>query len=509
MKSFRIALRFLAVFLFLLCPAIAEQEKVAQDISFPSAEGNRSAEAGADSAESSDSSKRVAYVIPIRDQIGPPILDILRRGMKTALEENASIVILDMETPGGELGVTLEIMQEIIDTLERFDGTSITYVNREAISAGAYIAIATNEIAFAPMSQIGAAEAVSGGGGNIDSSMKRKVNSYLKAKIRSYSGSHPYRSRVMAAMMDANETLLVEGEPLLAEDGTRIQKEGELLTLTGEEACRRYGDPPQSLLGVGVYQSVEELLAERWGKGNYHLLKMEVNWAEKTGLWLNGIAPILLGLGMVSLFIEFKTPGFGIFGVLGLILLLVFFCSKYVVGLAGQEELLVFLLGLCLVIIEVFFVPGFLVPGILGMLMMIGAIFWAMVDVWPNSDFVWTPESFRDPAVEFMQAIALALVVCFVLSRILPKTSLWNRLVLSATVGGHGGTGGLESVIAGHSDVASGSRGLTVSELYPTGHVIIDDERFEARSKRGKIQRGEKIRVVEKNGLELIVERVE
>ena len=509
MKSFRIALRFLAVFLFPLCSAIAEQEKIVQEISSPSAESNRSAEAGADSTKSSDSSKRVAYVIPIRDQIGPPILDILRRGMKTALEENASIVILDMETPGGELGVTLEIMQEIIDTLERFDGTIITYVNREAISAGAYIAIATNEIAFAPMSQIGAAEAVSGGGGNIDSSMKRKVNSYLKAKIRSYSGGHTYRSRVMAAMMDANETLLVEGEPLLAEDGTRIQKEGELLTLTGEEACRHYGDPPQPLLGLGVYGSAEELLDDRWGKGNYRLLKMEINWAEKTGLWLNGIAPILLGLGMVSLFIEFKTPGFGIFGVLGLILLLVFFGSKYVVGLAGQEELLVFLLGLCLVIIEVFFVPGFLVPGILGMLMMIGAIFWAMVDVWPNSDFVWTPEVLRAPAVEFMQAIALALVVCFVLSRILPKTSLWNRLVLSATVGGSGGAGGLESVIAGHSDVASGSRGLTVSELYPTGYVIIDDERFEARSKLGKIQRGEKIRVVEKNGLELIVERVE
>ena len=102
-------------------------------------------------------------------------------------------------------------------------------MNREAISAGA-CAIATSEIAFAPLSQIGAAEAVSGGGGNIDSSMKRKINSYLKAKIRSYSGDHAYRSRVMAAMMDANETLLVEGQPLLAEDGTRIQKEGELLT---------------------------------------------------------------------------------------------------------------------------------------------------------------------------------------------------------------------------------------------------------------------------------------
>jgi membrane-bound serine protease (ClpP class) len=470
---------------------------------------NRTSVVKPSSAEPVDTSNKLAYVIPIRDQIGPPVLNILRRGMKTALEENASIVILDMETPGGELGVTLEIMQEIIATLERFDGTIITYVNREAISAGAYIAIATSEIAFAPLSQIGAAEAVSGGGGNIDSSMKRKVNSYLKAKIRSYSGNHAYRAQVMAAMMDANESLILDGEPLLAEDGSRIQKDGELLTLTGEEACKLYGNPPEPLLGIGVYRSVEELLDERWGKGEYSLTKMEVNWAEKTGLWLNGFAPILLGLGMVCLFIEFKTPGFGIFGVLGLILLLVFFGSKYVAGLAGQEELLIFLLGLCLVVLEVFFVPGFLIPGILGLLMMVGSLFWAMVDVWPTSGFVWTPEMFHAPAVEFIQAIAIALVLCFALSRILPKTPFWNWMVLSETVGGSLASLGREAEVTGQGEITTGSTGVTVSELYPTGFVIFDTKRFEARSKLGKINRGEKIRVIEKNGLELIVEKVE
>ena len=130
--------------------------------------------------------KAKAYVIPVRDQIGGPILDILRRGLKDAIRAEATTVILDMHTPGGELGVTLEIMQEIIESFERFDGPIITYINTEAISAGAYIAVATNEITFAPYGQIGAAEAVSGGGGNIDSAMKRKVNSYLKAKIRSF-----------------------------------------------------------------------------------------------------------------------------------------------------------------------------------------------------------------------------------------------------------------------------------------------------------------------------------
>jgi len=502
---------FLLLTSVLLIAAVkgVDTEKNASGTALSLNDANQSPGTKTDSPEPVDSLNKLAYVIPVRDQIGPPVLDILRRGMKTALKEKASIVILDMETPGGELGVTLEIMQEIIATLERFDGTIITYVNREAISAGAYIAIATSEIAFAPLSQIGAAEAVSGGGGNIDSSMKRKVNSYLKAKIRSYSGNHAYRSRVMAAMMDANETLLVDGKPLLAEDGSRIQKEGELLTLTGEEACKLYGNPPEPLLGIGVYRSVEELLDERWGKGEYRLSKMEVNWAEKTGLWLNGIAPVLLGLGLVSLFIEFKTPGFGIFGTLGLILLLVFFGSKYVAGLAGQEELLVFLLGLCLVAVEVFVLPGFLIPGILGLLLIVGSVFWAMVDVWPNSDIVWSPELFRDPVVEFMQAIALALVVCFALSRILPKTPLWNWMVLSETVGGPQGAAGQDSGIAAHSGLAPGSRGVTASELYPTGHVIIDGERFEARSKLGQIHRGEKIRVVENNGLELIVERVQ
>ena len=133
--------------------------------------------------------KKSAFIIPVRDQIGPPILNILRRGMKQAIESEVDLIILDMDTPGGELGVTLEIMQEILDSVDSWEGKVITYVNKEAISAGAYIAIATQEIAFAPFSQIGAAEAVSGGGGEIDPSMKRKVNSYLKAKIRNFAGS--------------------------------------------------------------------------------------------------------------------------------------------------------------------------------------------------------------------------------------------------------------------------------------------------------------------------------
>ena len=450
--------------------------------------------------------QKIAFQIPIRDQIGPPILDILRRGLKSAIEANADILVIDMDTPGGELGVTLEIMQEIIESFDRFEGPIITYVNNEAISAGAYIAIATNEIAFAPFAQIGAAEAVSGGGGNIDSSMKRKVNSYLKAKIRSYTGKYRYRSRVMASMMDSNETLLIEGSPPLAADGSVIQKEGELVTLTAEEAIKEYGTPPQPLLGIGIYDSVEKLLDEKWGEGNYNLIKMEINWAERAGLWLNSVGPIIIGIGLLGLFIEFKTPGFGFFGIAGIIFVLIFFGSKYVSGLAGQEEVIIFLIGVSLVILELFLFPGLIVPAVLGMLMIFGSILWAMVDVWPNTDLVWSIELFRQPIMDLFLAILIAFGLALILTRILPHTSMWNKLILAETVGGLGGTS--ISAMNKKQTVKNGSIGLSVSELYPTGQVKIDGIRYDARSSLGKIEKGTKVEVTGSHDFELTVRKL-
>ncbi|MFN6094462.1 MAG: SDH family Clp fold serine proteinase, partial [Verrucomicrobiota bacterium] len=91
-------------------------------------------------------------VIPIRAQIAKPELFILRRGLKDAIENKVDTIVLDMETPGGELEVTFEMLK----ALEKFPGKTVTYVNREAISAGALIAAGTDEIHFAPEGVIGA-----------------------------------------------------------------------------------------------------------------------------------------------------------------------------------------------------------------------------------------------------------------------------------------------------------------------------------------------------------------
>jgi len=115
----------------------------------------------------------------------------------------------------------------------------------------------------------------------------------------------------------------------------------------------------------------------------------------ESGLWLNSIGPIIIGIGLLGLFIEFKTPGFGLFGIAGIVFVLIFFGSKYVSGLAGQEEILVFLIGVSLVVVELFLFPGLNFPCNYRHFMIIGSILWAMVDIWPNTDFSWNIELFR------------------------------------------------------------------------------------------------------------------
>ena len=98
-----------------------------------------------------------------------------------------------------------------------------------------------------------------------------------------------------------------------AKDGSLIKKSGELLTLTG--SLPGYGDPPL-LLGFGVFESYDEILDQKLGSGSYRLIEMKINWAEEVGLWLNGIAPIILSIGLVCIFVEFKTLAL-VFGVSG------------------------------------------------------------------------------------------------------------------------------------------------------------------------------------------------
>ena len=148
-----------------------------------------------------DGERRRVFVIPVREQVDSPLLYIIRRGLKAATEQKADVVVLDMKTPGGALDVTFSIME----ALGKFKGRTITFINNEAISAGAFISATTDEIWFAPEGIIGAAAPVMATGQEIDASMRQKIVSYLKARVRATSeGKGGYRGQVISAMIDAD-----------------------------------------------------------------------------------------------------------------------------------------------------------------------------------------------------------------------------------------------------------------------------------------------------------------
>ena len=148
-------------------------------------------------AEKTANSAKVV-IIPISSQISKPELYILRRGIKDAIANNVDTIVLDMETPGGALDVTFEMLK----VLEKFPGKTVTYVNREAISAGALISAGTDEIWFEPGGVIGAAAPVMATGGEIDATMRAKIVSYLRARVRAISEGKGYRGEVISAMID-------------------------------------------------------------------------------------------------------------------------------------------------------------------------------------------------------------------------------------------------------------------------------------------------------------------
>ena len=121
-----------------------------------------------------------------------------------------------------------------------------------------------------------------------------------------------------------------------------IKPEGELLTLTASEAARNFGEPPQPLLSAGTYESVGALLDARFGSEKYEIKDFHLSYSEVLAKWMNTFAPALLGIGLLALFLEFKTPGFGFFGIGGIVLLGIFFISQYIAGLAGNEVIFFF-----------------------------------------------------------------------------------------------------------------------------------------------------------------------
>ena len=450
-----------------------------------------------DLSRSVTAKKTVVYIIPVREEINTPTLYILRRGLKEAIAQKADAVVLDMNTPGGALNVTFDIMEAI----GKFKGETLTYVNKEAMSAGAFISATTGEIWFAPDAVIGAAAPVSSEGKDIDVTMKQKVVSYLKARVRAISEGKGYRGEVISAMIDADYELKI-GDKV-------IKPKGELLSLTASEANKSYGEPALPLLGAGIASDISTLLTKKYGASNYEIKQFEVTWSENLAQYLTRLSPVLLGLGLLALFIEFKTPGFGIFGISGITLLAIVFLSNYVAGFSGHEPLLLFAIGLLLLALEIFFFPGVAVVAVIGIVLMLGSLVWAMADLWPGVPLTvaWSGDAFITPLQNLALGLLLTAGLGVALARFLPQGWIWDKMIVGATIGGSAQVAGSGPSAAQEITGLIGQLGVAVTVLRPSGQIEIVGRRFEAKVEVGSIDAGEQVRVRGRTDFGLIVER--
>lgn len=269
------------------------------------------------------------------------------------------------------------------------------------------------------------------------------------------------------------------------------------------------GSPPRPLLGSGEARDLDDLLAKCFGPAGYRATRLQATWSESLAVYLNRLAPAMLGLGILALFIGFKSQGFGGFIAVGVVLLTVVFLSSFVSGLSGHEPVILFSVGLILLLAEILFFhsAGFL--GVIGFLLMLGSLFWAMADLWPGEPIqvAWSADAFVQPMINLGAGLGIALVLGAFSLRFLPRGWIWDRLTVSETVGGSAQAAGGDPGSAGLLNGLVGRRGVAATALRPGGQVEIDGQRFEAEVPVGAIDAGTPVIVRGRRDFSLVVER--
>ncbi len=447
-------------------------------------------------------------VIPVgeEDLIARARFEFMSRTLKRCTAEGAEAVIFDLDTPGGLAWDTTNLMMK---DLQKLSPRSFAYVNPRALSAGAMIAVATDEIYMAPASSSGAATPIYGNGAEMGEAERAKMNSAIMSMARTVAKEKGRDPRVIEAMIDMGRGLIVNGEVLC--------EKGEILTLDAEQAIIR--ENGRTIFAKAIVKSLDEIKQAEGLKGE--TITAVPTGFENIAILVTKYAAILILVGVAAGYVEMQAPGFGLPGFISLATFSLFFFGHYVAGsLVGQETAVVagiFILGVLLLLLEMFVFPGSLVPGITGFVCIMVALVYTMSG-WDMGSLpsVPTPGTVEPPAEvgfslstyalglrNFAVGIIGAALVIVVLGRYLPQTKPFQQMVLSASAGGT-----LDSTPAMQmaASVKVGSVGTTRSALRPYGTIEIDQKSMEAMAEGGYIDSGVAVRVREIQGPKVIVE---
>ena len=448
------------------------------------------------SEEESYTGKVVVIKVGERDLVNKHAFKFWRRVIQRVNDEKARAIVFDLDTPGGLAFDTADL---IMVQMQKLKVPSYAFVNQKALSAGALVASGTDAIYMHPVSSIGAAALVSGDGSEIPKVMRMKIESAFDAFVRAVAESKGRNPDVIRAMMFEDEYF----------DFGEVQVEqGKLLTLTAGEAITEFEGKP--LLAKGIVKSIPELLALE-GLEGVEVIVAKTTGMEKFAYLATAFSAILILVGIGGAYLEMKTPGFGLGGGISLLAFGLFFFGNYVAGnMAGYGLMVLFVLGVILVIVELFLLPGMLVPGILGAIMILVSLFFAMVDEFAFEDNKvrgWDSANAWDfvngPAWSLAIGLTGSMVLSLLMMRFLPSLPLFSRLVMTKELA-HGDAVTAGAMAGNHQ----GMLGVTSTELRPAGKGEFDGGVLDITAANGFIESGRQVRVCSEDGLRILVEEV-
>ena len=344
------------------------------------------------------------FMAEIDGEIDLGMAPFVRRVVDEAEEADAEAIIFRINTFGGRVDAATQIKDAIINS-EVF---TIGFIDKRAISAGSLIALSCDKIVMVPGASVGATTVVDQTG----KKQSEKYQSYMRSEMRSTAERNKRRKDIAEGMVD--ERVVVEG----------LVDSTQLITLTSEEALE-YG------IADTILAKSSEVI-EFFELHDSEIVTNEMIWAEDVVRFINNpiISSLLIMIGIFGLFTEIKTPGWGVPGTAGAIALAIFFGAGYVLESASVIEIVIFIIGVILLLIEIFIVPGFGVFGILGIISMVAGLFLGLVADFPLIDFDIISVAIIQLAASFLTALLLL----FLLSKTLPKTNIWNKLILQANI---------------------------------------------------------------------------
>lgn len=426
-----------------------------------------------------DTIKKI-YYFKLFSNIDPSARRLVNKAISEANDVNADIIIVHMNTYGG----TLVDADSIRTAFLRSHLPIWVLVDNNAASAGALISIAANKIFMVPGSTIGAATVVD----QTSQALPDKYQSYMRAMMRSTAIARGRDPQIAEAMVD----------PYVYIDG--IIDSGKVLTFTAQEAFKyNFCDD--------IVQDFDDLIAKNELK-NAQIIKMRVTWLDKVvSFFLNPlVSGILIILIIAGIYFELQTPGIGFPLILAILAAVLYFVPYYIEGLATNWEIVIFIIGIILILIEIFAIPGFGVAGISGIILILTGLILTLVD---NKGFHFPEHALEQLGTAFA-TVTIAVFVGFTGSillskRLFTKSVFGQNLSLTTEMKSENGYTSSDLIFKN----LIGQTATTYTILRPSGKIIIGDDMYDAVCEYSYLDKGKKVKIIDYQNNQLIVEPYE